>query len=75
MLGLIIKAFLAALLDVFRQGLKDLRAEAAKEELGAAKQKQADTEATVEAKRQADEVALQPVDRQATIKRMRDGDF
>jgi hypothetical protein len=75
LLRIILEAFagtiLSALVDVF----KDMQAKAAQRDLGAAQQKQADTEAAIEAKREADEIALEPRDRGKTKGRLRNGSF
>lgn len=74
-LATLVAVILKALLNAFLQSRRDSAHDVAKEELGAAKQKQADTEAAIEAKRQADEVALQPPDRKKTSEDLRNGIF
>mgnify|MGYP006921320178 CR=1 FL=1 len=71
----ILTAVFKALFGEVRQGLDEARDDRAHEDVGVLRQKQADTEATLEAKRAADDVALEPRDPVKTRKRLRDGTF
>lgn len=66
---------LDALLGQIRQGIDDRRDDQAHRDLGAAEQKQADSEAARQAQDEANAIALEPRDRQKTLKRLRDGTF
>jgi hypothetical protein len=72
---LILEAFAGSLLNVLAEALKDWRAATAQRDLGAAQQKQADTEAARQAQDDANVIALEPRDRTKTLKRLRDGEF
>ncbi len=74
-LRLILEAFAGSLLNVLAEALKDWRAATAQRDLGAAQQKQADTEAARQAQDDANVIALEPRDRTKTLKRLRDGEF
>ena len=72
---MILEAFAGSLLNVLAEALKDWRAATAQRDLGAAQQKQADTEAARQAQDDANVIALEPRDRTKTLKRLRDGEF
>lgn len=78
-LALILKAFggtiLQGLLKALTDAFKDWRAEMAQRDLGAAQQKQADTDAAIKGKADANVIALEPRDRAKTKGRLRDGTF
>lgn len=69
--GTILEALLKAVTDAF----KDWRAEMAQRDLGAAQQKQVDTEAAIKGKADANVIGLEPRDRAKTKGRLRDGTF
>lgn len=71
----LITAVLKALFGEIRRGIDDARDDRAHEDVGVLKQKQADTEAAMEAKREADAIALEPRDREKTKGRLRNGSF
>ncbi len=71
----LITAVLKALFGEIRRGIDDARDDRAHEDVGVLRQKQADTEAALEAKREADEIALEPRDRAKTKERLRNGTF
>jgi len=72
---MILKAFAGTFFDALLEALKDWRAATAQRDLGAAQQKQADTEAARQAQDDANVIALEPRDRTKTLKRLRDGEF
>ena len=74
-LKLILEVFAGSMLDALAQAFKDWRAEMAQRDLGAARQKQADTEAAIKGKADANVIALEPRDRAKTKRRLRDGTF
>lgn len=75
MIWRLIQAFLAALFGAVRGGLDDARDDAAHEDVGVLRQKQADSEAAIRARDEANVVALEPRDRAVTRGRLRDGTF
>lgn len=72
---MILKAFAGTFFDALLEAFKDWRAAVAQRDLGAAQQKQADTEAARQAQDDANVIALEPRDRTKTLKRLRDGEF
>lgn len=71
----ILKVLFAALFGAVGRAVDDARDDRAHEDVGVLRQKQADTEAAFEAKREADVIALEPRDRAKTKGRLRDGTF
>lgn len=74
-LAMLVKAAFTALFNVGRKAIDDARDDQTHEDVGVLRQKQADTEAAFEAKREADVIALEPRDRGKTVGRLRDGTF
>lgn len=74
-LRLILEAFAGSLLNVLAEALKDWRAATAQRDLGAAQQKQSDTDAARQAEAEANVIVLEPRDRAKTKRRMQDGMF
>ena len=74
-LAMLVKAAFTALFNVGRKAIDDARDDRAHEDVGVLRQKQADTEAAIETKRDADVIALEPRDRDKTKGRLRDGAF
>lgn len=68
-------AFLKSLLGEVRQGIDDARDDQAHHDVGVLRQKQADSEAARQAQDDANAIALEPRDREKTIKRLRDAEF
>jgi len=71
----VLTALFRALFGSIRQGLDDARDDHAHEDVGVLKQKQADIEAAIRARDEANVVALEPRDHAATRGRLRDGTF
>lgn len=67
--------FLKAMLGEVRQAIDEARDDQAHRDLGAAQQKQADSDAARQAQDDANAIALEPRDRAKTLKRLRDGQF
>jgi hypothetical protein len=71
----IISIIIKALFGAIRQGVDDARDDHAHEDVGVLRQKQADSEAAIRARDEANVVALEPRDRAVTRGRLRDGRF
>lgn len=74
-LKLILEVFAGSLLNALTEALKDWRAANAQRDLGAAEQKQADSDAARQAEADANVIVLEPRDRAKTKRRMQDGTF
>jgi hypothetical protein len=74
-LSLILKALFTALFGQVGKAVDEARDDAAHHDLGASRQKQADTEAAVSAKAKADGPGLAPADTEKTKGRLRKGEF
>lgn len=66
---------LKSLFGEIRQGIDDARDDRAHEDVGVLRQRQADTEAAIQARDEANVIALEPRDREKTLKRLRDAEF
>lgn len=71
----IITAIFKALFGTVRQGIDDARDDQAHEDVGVLKQKQADSEAAIAARDEANVIALEPRDLAKTKGKLRDGTF
>ena len=74
-LAMILKAFSDSIIEGLVEAFKDWRASMAQRDLGAAQQKQADSEAAQKAEAEANVIVLEPRDRAKTKRRMEDGTF
>lgn len=72
---MILKAFSDSIIDGLVEALKDWRASMAQRDLGAAQQKQADSDAAQKAEEAANVIVLEPRDRAKTKRRLEDGTF
>lgn len=75
LLALIVEAVSRALFGEARKGIDDARDDRAHEDVGVLRQREADTEAARQAQDDANVIALEPRDRSATVKRLRNGEF
>lgn len=73
--ALVLKTFAGAFLDVLADIFKDWQASMAQRDLGAAQQKQADSDAARKAEEDANVIVLEPRDRAKTKRRMQDGTY
>lgn len=71
----ILEALFAALFGEVGKAIDEARDDRAHEDVGVLKQKQADSEAAIAARDDANVIALEPRDRETTKKRLRDGTF
>lgn len=72
---MVLEVFAGSLLNALAEMLKDWRAEGAQRDLGAAQQKQADSDAARKAEEDANVIVLEPRDRVKTKRRMQDGTY
>lgn len=75
LLALLVEAVSRALFGEARKGIDDARDDRAHEDVGVLRQREADTEAARQAQDDANVIALEPRDRSATVKRLRNGEF